>query len=179
MTEELHYTVTFLELRAPVSAAPAPPAGFAIRHVKQPTLEQFRELYDGVGAQYHWTDLHESPPGELRAIVEHPDVELHLIETTEGETAGFFQLDFRQQHDGVVELLFFGLLPGFVGRGLGPWALSESIRCAWRDGVQRLDVNTCTLDHPAALSVYERAGFVPVRRKQHTRTVGSAGWRRE
>jgi hypothetical protein len=35
---------------------------------------------------------------------------------------------------------------------------------AWREGVRRVHVHTCSLDHPAALSAYRRAGFVPVRR---------------
>ena len=42
--------------------------------------------------------------------------------------------------------------------------LAESVRLAWRDGVRRVQVHTCTLDHPAALGAYRRAGFVPIKR---------------
>jgi hypothetical protein len=35
---------------------------------------------------------------------------------------------------------------------------------AWRPGVRRVHVNTCSLDHPAALPAYLKAGFLPYRR---------------
>jgi hypothetical protein len=35
---------------------------------------------------------------------------------------------------------------------------------AWRKGVERVHVNTCSLDHPAALPAYLKAGFRPYRR---------------
>ena len=35
---------------------------------------------------------------------------------------------------------------------------------AWRDGVSRVHVHTCSLDHPAALAAYTRAGFTPYKR---------------
>jgi hypothetical protein len=35
---------------------------------------------------------------------------------------------------------------------------------AWREGVKRVHVHTCTLDHPAALSAYRRAGFIAFKR---------------
>jgi hypothetical protein len=38
------------------------------------------------------------------------------------------------------------------------------VRLAWREGVERVHVHTCTLDHPAALSAYRRAGFTAYRR---------------
>ena len=42
--------------------------------------------------------------------------------------------------------------------------MGETLGLAWRDGVRRVHVHTCTLDHPAALPSYRHAGFVPYRR---------------
>ena len=50
------------------------------------------------------------------------------------------------------------------GQGHGRWLLAEAVRLAWREGVERVHVHTCTLDHPAALAAYRRAGFVPYKR---------------
>ena len=44
------------------------------------------------------------------------------------------------------------------------WLLAQALCLAWRDGVRRVHVHTCTLDHPAALSAYRRAGFIAYRR---------------
>ncbi|MEM9031109.1 MAG: GNAT family N-acetyltransferase, partial [Pseudomonadota bacterium] len=70
------------------------------------------------------------------------------------------------------DLAYFGLVPSAVGRGLGTYLLRTAILTAWsRDGLEKLTVNTCTLDHPRALQHYQRNGFTPVRREDHTRTL--------
>jgi len=62
--------------------------------------------------------------------------------------------------DGSVEVKFLGLLPGFTGRGLGPGLVAAAVRLArdWAPGPVWL--HSCDADHPAALRLYERAGFV-------------------
>jgi GNAT superfamily N-acetyltransferase len=72
------------------------------------------------------------------------------------------ELDFREP--GECELAFVGLIPDLAGLGHGKWLLAEAVSRAWRDGIRRVHVHTCSLDHPAALSAYRRAGFVPFRR---------------
>jgi GNAT superfamily N-acetyltransferase len=69
------------------------------------------------------------------------------------------ELDFRTA--GECELAFIGLVPRLTGRGHGGWLLAEALRRAWRPGIARVHVHTCTLDHPAALAAYRRAGFIP------------------
>jgi len=48
----------------------------------------------------------------------------------------------------------------FIGQGLGKWFLQWTIDKAWSDGPKRFWLHTCTLDHPAALPNYSKAGFV-------------------
>ena len=74
--------------------------------------------------------------------------------------AGYFELDEQRENGNKqVELAYFGLLPSFVGRGVGGALLTEAIRRAWALGPQRVWVHTCTLDHPAALPNYQKRGF--------------------
>ena len=75
---------------------------------------------------------------------------------------GIIELDFREPRE--CELSFVGLIPELSGKGHGRWLLAEAVRRAWREGVDRVHVHTCSLDHPAALSAYRRAGFTPFRR---------------
>lgn len=174
------YRITFLEMTSPPKGPPpVAPDGYRLRHETEPGAELFRSLYDGVGADFEWNDFHYLAPEEVEEYACDPLIELYLLLDSRGETAGFFQLDRRQERSaGCVELALFGLFPSHRGKGVGRWALGEAQRIAWRSGVVKLEVNTCTLDHPAALPLYRSCGFVPVRVEDHERPAGSAGWRR-
>jgi GNAT superfamily N-acetyltransferase len=74
-------------------------------------------------------------------------------------SAGYYELR-RDDEDGV-EIAYFGLLPEFIGRGLGGALLTNAIEEAWRmSSVSRVWVHTCTLDHPGALGNYQARGMV-------------------
>jgi len=55
--------------------------------------------------------------------------------------------------------------------GIGKWLLSEAIRTAWATKPQSLHVETCTLDAPHALALYQKMGFKPYERRDKTMTV--------
>jgi GNAT superfamily N-acetyltransferase len=78
-----------------------------------------------------------------------------------GVPAGFAELNRRKAD--AVDLSYFGMIPDFIGMKLGPFLLNCAIDAAWSGGAKKLTVNTCTLDHPKALGLYQRMGFVPVR----------------
>ena len=82
----------------------------------------------------------------------------------DGARAGFAELDFRRGD--VAELALFGLLPGFIGQGLGGHFLDWAIEALWRPGIVKVAVDTNTRDHPRALAMYRKAGFRPVRREE-------------
>jgi GNAT superfamily N-acetyltransferase len=70
---------------------------------------------------------------------------------------GYFELE--QQTQGNVEVAYFGLLPQFVGKGLGGQLLTAAVSRAWELGARRVWVHTCDLDHPRALENYQARGF--------------------
>ena len=171
MTETVDYTVTFLEMSArPTRPSPPMPAGatLALMRAEAPPLHYFLYLYSAVGAGYEWTDLLEWPKDKLAAFVQDPKVELTALYRA-GSPVGFFQLDFREE--GVCDLAYFGLMPEATGMKIGPWLLDQAVHAAWGRGIEKLTVNTCTLDHPAALAMYQRIGFEPVRREERSRPV--------
>ncbi len=167
---EVPYTVTWLEMtRRP--DRPQPPAplqrGLSLIMAEDPPVDFFFYLYDVVGEEYEWVDLHERP-AETTAFVQDPKVELYVL-NLKGAPAGFYLLDFRE--DGICDLAYFGLAPRAVGRGLGEWLLSAAIGMAWDRGIEKMTLNTCTLDNPRALGLYQRWGFQPVRREERSRVL--------
>ena len=77
--------------------------------------------------------------------------------------AGYAELDRRPAPD--IAIAYFGLVPQFIDRGLGTFLMNWTVDTAWRHRPRRLTVNTCTLDHPNALALYQRAGFIPDRQE--------------
>lgn len=168
--EWLDYTITYLEMNArPTWPQPSAPdvKGLALIRAENPPPRWFLHLYRSVGRDYEWTDWLEKSEEEVAAFVGDPSVSIHTLMLT-GWTAGFFMLDHREPS--VCDLAYFGLTPEAVGRGLGGWLLRTAILDGWAaPGVERMTVNTCTLDHPSALPLYQRMGFEPVRRENARR----------
>jgi len=154
--------VTYLEMRTrPVpSGTPARP-GLALARVPAPAPETFRTLYRRIGTDYLWSDRLRLDDAALSAILGDPAVEFYVPEQ-DGAPVGMLELDFRNLPD--VEIAFFGLVPEAVGAGTGRWLMDRALEIAWREGVNRVWLHTCTLDHPSAIRFYRSSGFVPYRR---------------
>ncbi len=155
---QVEITTYYLELLVPPQRSVPPPRdGLAIVHAKKPTVAYYRFLYDTVGGPYHWTSRKKLSEETLAAIIQDAKVEIHVLFVA-GVPAGFAELDRRQDDD--IELVQFGLVPEFVGQGLGKYFLHWTIEKAWSFQPRRFWLHTCTQDHPAALPNYLKAGFV-------------------
>jgi RimJ/RimL family protein N-acetyltransferase len=158
---ELAAVVTFLEMRhrPPIEVPPSP---LRLVPAERPAVERYRALFRLVGGPWLWFSRLIMDDAQLAAIIHDPQIELFTVEDEQGQDAGFIELDFRVP--GECELAFVGLTVPLSGKGHGKWLLAEALRHSWRDPVARVHVHTCSLDHPAALAAYRRAGFVPFRR---------------
>jgi GNAT superfamily N-acetyltransferase len=156
--------VTFLEMksRPPAIPPPQPKGKVALLRADQPPVHFYRYLYDAVGSGYKWVDRKKLNDAQLMEILEDRLVEIYVL-YVEGCPAGFAELDFREPELG--QLAYFGLVPSFIGRKLSYFFLYHAALNAWAKPISKLLVNTCTLDHPRALPLYQRLGFVPYSRE--------------
>jgi len=161
----LPMTVTFLDMKAkPAVLAPPQPKGkVAMLKADKPPVHFYRYLYDTVGDAYFWVDRKKLTPDALAETIHDPLNRLFVL-YAEGSPAGMAELDFRKP--GVANISYFGLMPEAIGRRLGFFFLYHTVMNAWAEGVTRLTVNTCTLDHPRALPLYQRMGFTPYAREE-------------
>ncbi len=163
---KLKDTIVYLEMRAP-PARPPPPAPMrplALLRANAPTLSFYRYLYNTVGEPWLWHERRALDDAGLAAIVQDRRVEIFVL-YADGVPAGYFELDRRQEPE--VELSFLGLVPEFIGQGLGRYLLGGAVATAWTGPTTRVWLHTCGFDHPRALSYYQRAGFAPY--KQETK----------
>jgi len=163
LADRVAVMVTFLRM----NARPArPPAAFppgAVLTAERVGLAPYRKLYNDVGAPWLWWLRRVMPDDALAAHLASSNVAVHVLRY-HGEPAGFFETDSAAWPD--VNLNYFGLLPGMIGKGLGTPMLAAAIDSVFaaRSPLRGMTVNTCTADHPRALPNYLAAGFVEVRR---------------
>lgn len=160
-TRTLAYNATmktyYLETHSPadLKERPAIP-GFEIRKCTDKDFRFNKRLYELVGTQWDWTDKLTWTDKQWKEYA-HAD-DLHTWAAYfEGVLAGYFEL--QEQAGGQVEITYFGLLPEFIGHGLGGHLLTKAIQSAWGLGSSRVWVHTCTLDHPGALGNYQARGM--------------------
>lgn len=156
---EIETIITYLEMTAPPSSAPPPPplGPLAIMLAEEPTVSFYRYLYNTVGADNLWWERRLMSDDDLRAAIQAENVDLFVLYVG-GVPAGYFELG--ELEDGErIELVYFGLIPEFIGQGYGAYLLRTAVDEAWSRGPERVTVHTCNLDHPNALQVYQRCGF--------------------
>jgi GNAT superfamily N-acetyltransferase len=127
------------------------------------TVSFYRYLYNAVGEPWLWFERRLIDDATLAEQILKPTIEIFVL-YVRGVPAGFFELDTAAPRD--TKLCYFGLIPDFIGRRLGPYLLQMAIDQAWSRPLDRLWLHTSTFDHPKALSVYQQAGFVVYARRR-------------
>lgn len=155
--------VTSLEMREAPRPRPMPESALRLVHWPAPARAAYRTLFRRVGEPWLWFSRLIMPDSELAAILGDPGTEVFAVTDRAGIEGGLLELNFREARQ--CELAYLGLVPELAGRGHGRWLMAEALRRAWRRGVERVWVHTCTLDHPSALGFYRAQGFVPYRRE--------------
>ncbi|MBV9555325.1 MAG: GNAT family N-acetyltransferase [Alphaproteobacteria bacterium] len=157
-------TVTYLEMfeRPPPMPAPPPHGKLALMRAEQCTVSFYRYLYEAVGEPWLWFERRQWSDEALATALAKPTIEVFVLYVG-GVPAGYFELDAAGARE--TELCYFGLMPEFIGRRLGPFLLNAAIEQAWSRPLERFWVHTCTFDHKRALPLYQRAGFVVFARR--------------
>ncbi|MBS9720300.1 GNAT family N-acetyltransferase [Tianweitania sp. BSSL-BM11] len=159
--EAIPVTVTFLEMLRQPSFYPRMPGNsevalFAARDIP---LHYYRYLMDRVGRKWHWVAMLRLSDEELETYLRTPGRDVRVLYLN-GAPTGFF--DLHAQAPDFVDLAYFGMMSEAIGLGLGRWFLGAAIQAAWSYEPKRVIVQTCTLDHPAALPLYQKLGFNPI-----------------
>lgn len=148
--------VAYMELRqSPQLPTPrVAPERIAREHLP---FGEYLALYRKVGESLRWDQRLLMPKAELAALLDGGSLHIYVLRNVHGHALGFCEFDHSMFPE--IELKNFGLIPEAQGRGLGPWFLGEVLWEEWKSGGKRIWLHTDTWDHPAAIRVYERAGF--------------------
>ena len=148
-------TITYLEMNSREELQPSASVVKVCRRYERDAGFS-RSLYADVGGEYNWIERSNWTDGQWLERLAQSNVETWLAYHA-GDVAGFFELEM--QDGGNVEIVYFGLLPQSVGRGLGGAMLTAAVQRAWDMGASRVWLHTSSLDHPHALPNYRARGF--------------------
>jgi len=151
-------TIYYLEMLAANqlnASKPVPALTITEAKIKEYRLNRF--LYTLVGEAWQWQDKLTDTDATWKAYAERDNLRT-WVAYVDGAIAGYFELEISAEQE--VEIKYFGLAAGFIGKGLGGYLLSYAIQQAWQTcQAKRVWVHTCSLDHPSALANYKARGF--------------------
>jgi GNAT superfamily N-acetyltransferase len=165
--------MTYLQQNSPDELVPAREQPIEIRRVEEVSPEFARYLYSAVGGHWHWIGKLGWNWDQWVEWLSRPGFETY-VPWVGGVSAGYVALRGVGQE---TEIENFGLLRGFIGRGIGGHLLTVGLRHAWTlherhdsvDPITRVWVNTNTLDGPAALANYKARGLTPYKTVEEER----------
>ena len=158
----LPLVTTYLEMHSPAEFNPKRIADerFGVREEKRNWVFN-RDMYLAVGENWTWIDRRGWTDEQWKDYADVPGLRTFGAYYN-GTIAGYYELLCQSEpnEDGV-EIAYFGLLPEFIGRGLGGALLTSAIEKAWQTSPtpSRVWVHTCNRDHPGALANYQARGM--------------------
>lgn len=138
---------------------PAPPEDLfhAERIVAEKlSVDEYSSLYKLVGHPVRWDQRLKMPRTELAALLASPRSQIYVLRDALTQPLGLceFERDLP-----AIELKNFGLVPSVQGKGLGSFLLRTALQREWQLQPRRIGLHTDSWDHPAAIRLYQSAGF--------------------
>lgn len=160
-------TVTYVAMTSPeqLVAGKSPARAAELRIQEPPTPELNESLYRAVGGHWRWVDRLSWGTKEWSDYVLRPDVETWTL-WVEETMAGY--VEFNVHDKSGVEIAYFGLLPDFIGQGLGGHMLTLAVEEAWKKKPSRVWLHTSSFDHSNALKNYQARGFRIFKKETYT-----------
>ena len=155
---KLYTVITHLAMESPPVEAPppAPAPGVTLERRRAMAVADYLRLYHTIGDDWLWWSRLTWDEPRLAAHLAEEETEVYVAEAG-GEEIGLIELNLRPKPD--IEVRYFGVVPSWIGKGIGSWLLAHALAAAGRHEPRRVILNTCTLDHSGALAFYQRHGF--------------------
>lgn len=152
-----HLRLTTLELLAQPEQTVLPPAlHLHIMENRNPEPSFYQFLYTEIGKDVGWVDRLDMDPDSLHYLLKKPSNRLHVL-YVDGNPGGLAELEFYQDNE--VQIAHFGLIPSLRGQKLGQFFFNWVLHNTWTDNTDRMWLSYTEWDHPAAVRIFQKAGF--------------------
>ena len=114
-------------------------------------------FYKNIGKKHKWIDRLIWNEEQWIKYVSNKNVKTFVL-MNKKDLVGFFELIIHPDKK-EVEIAYFGILEEFQNQKLGSFLLSDAIKKAFQENVDRVWLHTCSLDHKNALYNYLARGM--------------------
>ena len=128
-----------------------------LQFIDPPDFQINKFFYKQIGIDYRWIDRLVWDEKKWINYVENPKVKTYVLQDKE-DLIGYYEQIFHFEQKNC-EIAYFGILKEHYGKKYGGFLLSESIKNSFQNGIERVWLHTCSLDHKYALKNYQSRGM--------------------
>ena len=150
---------SFLEINSVknLNRSKSPGSNFKISEVKPPNFQLNKFFYKQIGKNHRWIDRLVWEDKKWIEYVENPNVKTFVLKE-DNNLAGYYET-IRSLYNNHTEIAYFGILEEYYGKKCGGYLLSEAINKLFEEGISRVWLHTCSLDHKNAIKNYLARGM--------------------
>jgi ribosomal protein S18 acetylase RimI-like enzyme len=150
---------SFLEINTieNLNQSKSPGPNFKIIKVDPPDFQLNRFFYKQIGRKHRWIDRLTWGDKKWIEYVENPRIKTFVLKDN-NNLAGYYET-IRDQNNDHCEIAYFGVLEEYIGKKCGGYLLSEAIKSLFEEGMSRVWLHTCSLDHENAIKNYLARGM--------------------
>ena len=125
--------------------------------IDPPDFQINKFFYKKIGQDHRWKDRLVWDEKKWIQYVENPKVKTQVLHDKE-DIIGYCEQVFHFENKNC-EIAYFGILKEYYGKKYGGFLLSEAINNSFINGIERVWLHTCSLDHEFALKNYQARGM--------------------
>ena len=125
--------------------------------VDPPDFQINKFFYKQIGKDYRWSDRLVWNDQKWIKYVENHQVKTYVLKDKE-DLIGYSEQIFHFEEKNC-EIAYFGILQEYYGKKYGGFLLSQAIKNAFVNEIDRVWLHTCSLDHEFALKNYQARGM--------------------
>ena len=150
---------SFLEINSikKLKRSKNPGPNFKIHKINPPDFQLNKFFYKQVGKNHRWIDRLSWEDKKWIEYVENPRVKTFVLKDN-SNLVGYYET-IRDKENDQSEIAYFGILEEYFGKNCGGYLLSEAIKNLFDEGITRVWLHTCSLDHKNAIKNYIARGM--------------------
>ena len=125
--------------------------------INPPDFQINKFFYKQIGKDNKWIDRLVWDDQKWIQYVENSKVKTYVLQDKK-DLIGYCEQIFHFEKKNC-EIAYFGILKEYYGKKYGGFLLSKAIKNSFIDGIERVWLHTCSLDHESALKNYKARGM--------------------